>query len=346
MMTFCVECGKQGELIGSLCVDCYSRRHVRPAVPSHVDLTLCAHCSSMRTEHGWEDVGSVREAAELAIERALVLPRGAKLLDLSVQLAERDERNLSAKLRLVLAVEGHEFERELETVVRLKRGSCDECSRQHGGYYEAILQLRGAGRVLDKQTEADAERFVRDRIAAMRRSSREVFVSRVERVRGGVDFYISTVSSARSIARELQEAMCAEYKESSSLWGRRAGRDVYRMTFLVRLPGFARGDIVELEGRDYLVRDMTRGMVRVIDLLTSEEKAVRRGEPIGCTLSIPKARILRAVVLSEGDEEVQVLDPESMSPVDVRKPPGFLRKGEHVRLVKTKLGTYVLSDSW
>jgi hypothetical protein len=35
-----------------------------------------------------------------------------------------------------------------------------------------------------------------------------------------------------------------------------------------------------------------------------------------------------------------------MTAVELRKPLGFSRKGEQVRFVKTRLGKYVLSDSW
>src|SRR4030042_784053 len=94
---FCVECGREGELIGSLCIDCYSKRHATASIPDHVDLALCAHCSAMETQKGWEDVGSVREAAALSVERALRLPKGAKLAEARVHLAERDERNMEAQ---------------------------------------------------------------------------------------------------------------------------------------------------------------------------------------------------------------------------------------------------------
>ncbi|OGD45847.1 MAG: hypothetical protein A3K76_01860 [Euryarchaeota archaeon RBG_13_57_23] len=343
---FCVECGREGELVGALCRDCYSKKHVQPTIADHVDLTICAHCQSMQTDKGWEDIGSIRQAAEAAIEDSLVLPKDAKLSDFRVHLSEKDERNLEAKIAVMLVVQGHEFTRELLTIVRVKRGSCTECSKQQGRYYEAILQVRGPARTLPKHLEADVERLVRDRVGAMRKSSREVFLSKVEKVKGGLDFYFSTVNSARSVARELQEVYCAEFKGSSSLWGRRDGKDVYRMTYLVRLPGIFRGDVVALGGREFYVRGMSRGMLHGIDLLTGEERAIKFTERTECSLSQSKPEILKAVVLSEKERELQVLDPETMKPLEVRKPRGFSRKGDQTRLVKTKLGTYVLSDSW
>ncbi|HEX7391458.1 MAG TPA: NMD3-related protein [Thermoplasmata archaeon] len=343
---FCVECGREGELVGSLCIECYSKRHATASIPDHVDLALCAHCSAMETDKGWEDVGSVREAAALSVERALRLPKGAKLSEARVHLAERDERNMEAKVDVTFSLEGHTFERALSTIIRLKRGSCTECSKQQGNYYEAILQIRGQERELDTVTERSIKERVTDRVFSMRKSSREVFVSKVEKVKGGLDFYFSTIPAARNIARELQESRCAEYKESSSLWGRRDGKDIYRMTYLVRLPGFGKGDIVFHGGREYYVRGLSKGVVHGFDLVTGEERAIKIKDADACALTMDKSRVLKAQVISESARELQVLDPETNAPVEVKKPGGFSRKGEQVRLVKTKRGAYVLSDSW
>jgi nonsense-mediated mRNA decay protein 3 len=299
----------------------------------------------MQTDKGWEDVGSVREASEHALRHALVLPKGSKLSDIRVQLDEKDERNLDAKVSVLLTVQGHEFERELSTIVRLKRGSCTECSKQQGNYYEAILQVRGPGRDLEQSAQEDIENLVQNRVSTMRKASRGTFVSKIEHVKGGLDFYFSTIPAARSLAKEIQESFCAEYKESSKLWGRRLGKEIYRMTFLVRLPGFSRGDIVENQSREYLVRGMSRGMIRGIDLKTGEERSLKMKEADDCKLIRTSAQVLKAVVLAETESELQVLDPETNKTVEVRKPVGFSRKGDHVRIVKTKLGTFAISDS-
>jgi len=173
-----------------------------------------------------------------------------------------------------------------------------------------------------------------------------VFISRVDRVKGGLDFYFSTAQAARIIARELQETRCAEYKESSSIWGRRGGEELSRMTFLVRLPEFRKGDIVEHENRDYLVRSMSKGTVHGMDLRTGDSKPLKMKEATDFVVSRKRSEIGNAVVLMESDAEIQVLDPDTMSPRDLRKPKGFVREGENVRVVKTRLGVYALSDSW
>lgn len=344
---FCVECGREEpELIGSLCRECYSKKHIVLSLPDHVDVLMCAHCSSMLNGGKWEDVGSLKDAAQIALGNALVLPDEVTLSEMRVGLSEKDERNMDAKVLVMISSHGMQFEREISTIVRLKRGSCTECSKQHGNYYEAIIQLRGDEKAPPERAQMSAERLIRDRVASMRRSSRRVFISKVTKVKGGLDFYFSTGAAARSVARELHETMCTEYKESSSLWGQRAGEEIYRMTFLIRLPGYGRGDVVTYDSKDYYIRSMSHGTIHAFDLLTGEPRPIRVKGPDECVLAREGSEIPRVIVLYETDREVQVLDPDTMMPLDLRKPAGFRRDGEQVRLAKTKLGAYVLSDSW
>ncbi len=343
---FCVECGREGELIGALCRECYSKRHGTASLPEHVDVTLCAHCSSMQTAQGWVDVGSVKEASQAAIESALAVSEDAKVIDVSVQLEELDERNLEADVSVKLESSGVALERRLRTAVRLKRGACPECSKQQGRYYEAILQVRGPGKALGEDEKHEIDRLVRDRVASMRKASREVFLSKIGSVKGGLDFYFSTIPAAKGVARELQETFCAEYKESPSLWGRKDGKEVHRVTFLVRLPGYGRGDVVGFDSKAYYVKAMSRGVVRAVDLRTGEERALRPRTAGECTLEQPREKVPRAVVLSQKTGEIQVLDPDTMTVLDVRVAPGFERKGDQVRLAKTRFGVFALSDSW
>jgi len=343
---FCVECGREGETFGALCRECFAKKRLTASLPDHVDLLLCSHCSSAQIEGQWVDIGSVREGAERVIEGAIVVPKDVRASLIGVRLEEKDERNMHATADLSISSGGVDVERELATIVRVKRGSCTECSKMHGSYYEAILQVRGRDGDLGETEAAEARKTVVARIASLRESSRGVFLTRTEKVKGGLDFYISTMRAAKTIARELQDSWCAEYKESSSLWGRRDGREVHRMTFLVRLPGFVRGDIVESGSGDVLVQGMSRGIIRGVDIASGQAVDIRSQEVSACSVACRSTDVWQAVVLSETADEIQVLDPWSMAPVDLRKPQGFSRKGDKVRLAKTKRGTFPLSDGW
>lgn len=343
---FCVECGREGDLIGALCEKCYSEKRVRATLPDHVDLTTCAHCSKFLLDGDWLAIDSVRDAIQRAIELALSISKGATAASVKVSLDERDERNIEASVTVELSAEGHVFHKSARTIVRLKGGSCKECSKQQGNYYEAVLQVRGDERTMDERAMDRIQRMVSERVSTMQKTNANAFVSKTESVRGGLDFYFGTIPSARILARELQDSLCADYKESNSLWGRRGGKEIYRMTFLVRIPSFVPGDVIELESRDYLVRGMAKGHLRLIDLATGEERATKLRAPVASQNVYPASRIASAVVLLENDQEIHVLDPATMATLELRKPTGFSREGEQVRIVKTNLGTYALSDGW
>jgi nonsense-mediated mRNA decay protein 3 len=343
---FCVECGREGELIGPLCLECYSKKNVAASLPEYIDLTLCTHCSSFLLAGQWIETGSVKEAIERVIEAALVVSDGLAKDGITVILTEKDERTYEAAVTVALTAHGHSFSRDVTTTVRLRRGACKECSKQKGSYYESILQLRGDDRSLAGDLELRMETRVRERFDTMRAKNREVFLTKVLRVRGGLDFYASTAQSARVVARELQEQYSADFKESSSLWGRQDGRDVYRVTYLVRLPHFEAGDVLTCGSKEYYVRSLSKGVIRCLLLPSGEERHIKMRDLETCRVACQASGVKRAIVLMEGDSELQVLDPDTMAPVDVIKPKDFRRDGEQIRLVKTNLGKYALSDSW
>jgi nonsense-mediated mRNA decay protein 3 len=343
---FCVECGLEGDLIGVLCEKCYSEKRVWAKLPVHVDLTSCAHCSRFLIDDNWYAIDSVRDAIQRMIESSLTVPKGAKASSVKVSLDERDQRNLDAEVEVEISVEGRIFHKSVHTTVRLKGGSCMTCSKQQGNYFEAVLQVRGDERTMDERTLERIQKVVAERVSTMRKTNASAFVSRVENVRGGLDFYFGTIPSARILARELQDSLCADYKESNSLWGRRGGKEIYRMTFLVRIPSFVPGDIIEFESKDYFVRGMAKGHLRLTDLVTGEELATKLNAPVPAHNVYPASRISSAVVLLETECDIQVLDPVTMATLELRKPKEFSRRGEQIRIVKTNLGTYVLGDEW
>jgi NMD protein affecting ribosome stability and mRNA decay len=52
----------------------------------------------------------------------------------------------------------------------------------------------------------------------------------------GWDFYLVDTPTARDVARVARQRLGARLSESATLHGRRRGRDVYRVTFCLRVP--------------------------------------------------------------------------------------------------------------
>lgn len=92
-------------------------------------------------------------------------------------------------------------------------------------YYEAILQLRPRD---DKVLE-----FIKKRIE----DKKNVFISRIDEVKTGLDIYISSQRFARSLGHRLKKSFDGKVVYSRKLFtvSRKTGKRVYRVTVLFRL---------------------------------------------------------------------------------------------------------------
>lgn len=97
---------------------------------------------------------------------------------------------------------------------------CRNCSRESGGYYESILQLRG-------DFSENIVEFIEEKI-------REESFCRIEEVKNGFDFYVGSKSVANKVA-EILRRKGFEIKKSYKIVTRKDGRDVYRTTILARI---------------------------------------------------------------------------------------------------------------
>ncbi len=249
----CVRCGRREAVHDGLCEYCILELNP-PLPPGAIRVVMCPVCGSFRVGGAWREVG-LEEAVMEEVRRVLD-PRYSLLG------GEVEVEGSRVKLRLTLGVYGKEAVWEGERELRIVKEVCERCSRRAGGYYEAVIQLRGG------HVEEAAEMAVRE---VESHPSRMAFVTKVERVRGGIDVYVGDRAAARRAARAVREAYGGEYKESSSLYGRRDGRELRRSTYLVRTPEFGPGDLVELGckryvvegmGREFLLRDVWSGSLR------------------------------------------------------------------------------------
>ncbi|MCD6387722.1 MAG: hypothetical protein J7L30_05325, partial [Methanophagales archaeon] len=62
------------------------------------------------------------------------------------------------------------------------------------------------------------------------------FITKEKKVRGGIDFYVSSSAYARRISREIVRRLGGSFSESPKLYGIKNGKRIYRVSFSVRLP--------------------------------------------------------------------------------------------------------------
>src|SRR5881392_2164982 len=263
---FCVECGAEGPVYEGLCANCFRKRHPIVAPVEFIDVPRCQSCGSYRLRSGWTKADRDLVIPQLLREAMPPLAPYERLSFTHVA-REEDANNLSVRVKAAGRFQELTAVQDFQVRIRIKPSYCDACQKQRGRYYEGILQVRGEDRELAPREVRAARTFVAARID--RSEDPEAFVSRIEEVHGDLDFYVSTNALAKGLARDLAGAFGGTVTASPKLFGQRQGREVYRVTALVRLPAFQKGDVVRHKGAVAEVTSV-RPFVVLRDLATGE----------------------------------------------------------------------------
>jgi nonsense-mediated mRNA decay protein 3 len=236
---FCVVCGRTDRpLSDGLCADCFAKKVPLLTVVDHPKVTVCPVCGSRQVRDRWEP-----STSGLFLGAEDLNPFLVPLPEVGIRRVSWSEVGVEANARTyegiaTLRFRGTEPEVPVRLKVKLETRSCPDCSRKAGHFYTAQLQLRGP----DDRLPPGA-RKLRDRL----RSTWEAVLpeakpdwrralSWAEELPEGWDFFLTETLAARGIAKLLKERTGAKIKESATLWGRKDGRDVYRVTICVRVP--------------------------------------------------------------------------------------------------------------
>jgi nonsense-mediated mRNA decay protein 3 len=114
---------------------------------------------------------------------------------------------------------------------------------KHPDYYEAIIQLR--------MPDQDIVTFVESELARGK-----IPIVKVVEMKNGFDYYVADNSFSIGLGKHLQERFGGELNVTSSLFGRRKGKELYRVTVLYRKAPFNKGDTVIYGGEEYIIKLM------------------------------------------------------------------------------------------
>ena len=133
---------------------------------------------------------------------------------------------------------------------------------KHPSYFEAVLQLRDCS---EEIVDYVAEEIDRHKIP----------LAKLVRLKKGVDFYLADNQFTRALGKRLQAKFGGDYRVTASLWGRKSGKEVYRLTVLFRSIGLKKRDKVEFEGERYQVKLMLGNKVMLQNEKTGQKIQVR-----------------------------------------------------------------------
>jgi nonsense-mediated mRNA decay protein 3 len=204
----CIKCGaKKGSkaFVDLLCIDCYTP-YIE--IPKSFAVTLCPRCGAVLRGKKWAS-SSPREIGKW----------------LSAKVKGRDAKNVMIGIdnsTLTFEVETDRGNVPITVPIRVEtqKSLCEHCNKMAGGYYEAIIQIRGNPKDIAKW---------RKTIAGM--LADETFIASEEELKEGVDFKVGSSKGALAVIKELG---IRDYKISKKLWGLKQGKRVYRTTFALR----------------------------------------------------------------------------------------------------------------
>ena len=236
---FCVVCGRTGRpLVEGVCAECAADRTTMVSAPEQVEVVLCPQCGARWSRGQWSRPGAPRVLSSDDLAPFLSVHP-----EVAVRTLRWEERARSPSLRELTGTATVRFrglERTVPVVARARvvARSCTECGRRSGRYYTAILQLRGEAAPKTPRPKELRQRLdaVWKDLASEARSDWRSAVGWREELSEGWDVYFTDTLAARSVARLAKQRYGIGVVESASLFGRKNGRDVYRVTFCLRFP--------------------------------------------------------------------------------------------------------------
>ncbi len=224
-MKVCPRCGrteKEVPFIGYFCRDCYLKEHEVVHVPKRLKILYCPRCERIYTDR-WTEF-SLETLSEWLRKKIKTDLEGAQL---SFSFPEVSEDGISFLYVARGAIEGVPVEVHGEGKIRVEKQLCPRCARESGGYYEAVIQVRGGDFVRMADLVARAVEKEPDRYA---------FVSKVVERREGIDLYVGSRKAADRVAKKFEKKYGARVVRSHTLVTEKNGKKLYRLTVALHFP--------------------------------------------------------------------------------------------------------------
>lgn len=198
-MNFCPRCGKEENLIDGLCKECFTKTNALAEFKGKI--IMCPICKRWFSKGTWK---GFEEAMQDGIKHK------GLLIDADIE----DHGNYFT-IKYSIDYKKNILDGELEIHASVKKNACTNCSRMMGGYYEAMIQLRGNWK---KPYEY----------------ANWVGTSKIEKKKEGIDLYIIKFAEANKLVGLLKKRFRPEVKESSSMAGMKEGKHISRKTIMLR----------------------------------------------------------------------------------------------------------------
>jgi NMD protein affecting ribosome stability and mRNA decay len=271
----CPKCGKPSR---GVCAEC----HVK-ANPLAVKLETFRECQCGLTffKGKWHE--SRDEMLQELAKKSIVHPSGFKLRILDVR-----SKVEVGKVFMDVDVEGSHagsfFKRTVSWSLKPEKVKCDLCSKIGSGYYEATLQVRS-----DLDLDLDERQ-----------------VAGIERTRGGLDYQIISADYAQGKVSDLISKGFL-IVQSTTLFGKKNGKDTFRFYYSIKRPPFAVGDFIEHKGAVVRVRELAK-QVKLVHIPSGKHTSATVNQLQDEKVLARSSDVRTAMVTSISPRGMQVMD--------------------------------------
>lgn len=317
---FCVECGKEEKIFkDGLCKECYLKDHQFTKGVEFIDIPVCSHCGVFKYKNTWTNE-KFEKILNRYVKNLFKISNQLKKINIQSECFEEKER-INCQIFITGFIEDQEITEKHQVFVRLKKNVCNVCSKRFGGYHEAIIQIRAEDRNLTEEELDDIVLFVEKNVEKMQaKGQRGVFIADYGEEHGGYDFFLSDKQAAYNIIKKVQEEYGGTIKKSSKNTGMKDGKQIYRMTFLLRLPVYKKGDFIKIKKNYYQVLSVQSNKVKLKNLSNWVEEIINTDNLENIVLLNDQVIKKERIIISQTKKEIQLMDEDTYETFYINKP--------------------------
>lgn len=336
----CVECGRETtETSYGMCPRCYAKKVKLARIPPRVHLLICPNCGVVKHKNMWKEE-TFDKAIKTAVEDTLSISPELTEKTVSISCKGKGKNLYLCNVTVTGFLKNHEVTEQHSVEVVIDKQLCRRCSRKAGHYFEAILQIRAEKREpTDKEIQSIVTE-VKENITELEKQGKQVFITEIVPVKGGVDLYMSDKGFTQKMMQMLHYRFGGKTKITAKQSGMKDGKQQYRMTYLVRLPHYQKGDLLAQNEQLFYLKSIERGKPQLVDLSNWDEVSFEPKAMGYLTVVGGHTMIKEAVVVSQTSDEAQILDPDTLYTRDVKKPKQ-VTLGKTTRIVKWRDRIYL-----
>jgi len=332
--TFCPKCGAPTEKPG-LCPACRIGSTPWFTCEPRVQHTECPSCGAVKQVNTWSDSERTRDEIAPDLARSAVRFHNDVTKTTIAVAVEDISINRS---RAELTVRGMLYKKPVEGTCSVDiiwvKEQCDRCNRISGSYHEGVVQVRADGRTpstFEIQMASSIAQGIEDSLQAG--GERLSFISDMGPLHDGLDITIGSQRIGLMIAQGIVAQLGGRYTTHPKLVGEKNGRQLYRITYSVRLPRFQKYDVVRVRNRYYEVDRVESHYIRTTDLFDGSQRSIRDDD---VETIIGNARNAESALVAYADAgTLGILDPVTQKNREVRAVKWMqANAGDHISVLR------------